>query len=109
MIKIITIRYFCKMWLPIDQSSLLIGIQADLLDQVFSSSSLISLLLTESKSLIGLDKLPLSVDYDGLELISLPDQLLAISINFLLQLQVLLQQGVPFALALTFTPLVLID
>ena len=23
MIKIITIRYFCKMWLPIDQSSLL--------------------------------------------------------------------------------------
>ena len=93
----------------IDQRSLLLRIQTDLLDQVFSRSSLVSLLLTEGKSFVRLDELPLRVYYDSLELISLSDQLLAIGVYLLLQLQVLLQKRVPLALAMSLAPLVLID
>ena len=93
----------------IDQRSLLLRIHTDLLDQVFSRGSLVSLLLTEGKSFVRLDEFPLRVYYDGLELISLSDQLLSIGIDLLLQLQVLLQKRVPLALALSFAPLVLID
>ena len=93
----------------IDQCSLFLSIQTDLLDQVFRCGSLVSLLLTEGQSLVRLDELPLRVYYNSLELISLSDQLLSIGIDLLLQLQVLLQKCVPFALALSFAPLVLFD
>ena len=93
----------------IDQRSLFLRIQTDLLDQVFSRSSLVSLLLTEGKSFVRLDELPLRVYYDSLELISLSDQLLAIGIYLLLQLQVLLQKRVPLALTMSLAPLVLIN
>jgi len=42
-------------------------------------------------------------------LIALPNQLLPIGVDFLLQLKVFLQEGIPFTLALSFTPLVLLD
>ena len=92
----------------IDQGSLFFGVDSDLLDQILSSRSLIRLLLAQRQALVGLDELTLGVDDHGLELISLPNELLAIRIDLLLQLQILLQECVPFPLALTLSPLMLL-
>ena len=93
----------------IDQGSLFFGVDADLLHEILGRRALIRLLLAQRQSFVGLDELSLGVDDHGLELVPLPDELLAIRVDFLLQLQVLFQKRVPFPLALAFAPLVLFN
>ena len=92
----------------VDQRSLLLLVDPNLLNKVFCCDSLLSRLLAESQSLVSFDELAPRVDDDSLELVSLSDQLLAICIDLLLKLQVLFEQGVPLALALALSPLVLL-
>ena len=92
----------------VDQRSLLLLVDPNLLNKVFSCDSLLGRLLAESQSLVSFNELALRVDDDSLELVSLSDQLLAICIDLLLKLQVLFEQGIPLALALALSPLVLL-
>ena len=68
----------------IDQSGLLLLILLDLLDQILSSGSLLPSGLAHGQALVRLNEFPLSVDDHCLELVSLPDQLLRVSIDLLL-------------------------
>ena len=91
------------------QSSLFILVHSDLLDEVLGCGPLLSLLLTQGEPFVRLDKFAFSIDDHSLELVPLPHKLLAICVYLLLQMQVLFQQGVPLALALSFAPLVLLN
>ena len=84
-------------------------VHSDLLDEVLGRGPLLSLLLTQGEPLVRLDEFAFSIDNHGLELVSLPHELLAISVYLLLQMQVLLQEGVPLALALSFASLMFLN
>ena len=82
-------------------------IHANLLDQVLGGGALVWLLLAESEAFVCLYQFALRVDNHCLELVPLPDQLLVVRIDLLLQLQVLFEKGVPLALTASFASLVL--
>ena len=91
------------------QSSLLILVHSDLLDEVLGCGPLLPLLLTQGEPFVRLDEFAFSIDDHSLELVPLPHELLAIGVYLLLQMQVLFQEGVPLALALSLASLVLLN
>ena len=91
-----------------DQRRSLFLVDSDLLDKILSGRPLIMGLLRQGKSLVGVNQLTLRVDNHGLELVPLPHELLRVRIDLLLKLQVLLQQGIPLALAASLPPLMLL-
>ena len=100
----------------IDQGRLLLLINLDLLNKVFGRSSFTIVLahgtscsLHHSQTLVRLNQLPLSIDNHGLKLVSLPEELLCIAVDLLLQVEVLAQKGIPLALAGAFATLVLLE
>ena len=91
----------------VDEGRLLLLTHSDLLHQVLSRHSLVLGVLAHGETFVGFDQLALGVHDHGLELISLPNQLLAVCVDLLLQLQVLPKECVPLPLATPLTPLVL--
>lgn len=108
-LKVKLLHLYSHLLVVVDQSGLLLLINPDLINQILSSSPLILSLLTQRQPLICLNELPLSIDDHSLELITLPHKLLSISIDLLLELQVLLQECIPLPLAASLTPLVLFN
>ena len=92
-----------------DQGSFLLVVHPDLLHEVLRRGALVRLLLAEGEALVRLDQLAFRVDDHRLELVPLPDQLLVVSIDPLLELEVLFEESVPLALAAPLTPLVFLD
>ena len=91
------------------QGSFIILVHSDLLDEVLGCGPLLPLLLTQGEPFVRLDEFAFSIDDHSLELVPLPHKLLAICVDLLLQMQVLFQEGVPLALALSFASLVLLN
>ena len=73
------------------QSSLLILVHSDLLDEVLGCGPLLPLLLAQGEPFVRLDEFAFSIDDHSLELVPLPHELLAIGVYLLLQMQVLFQ------------------
>ena len=106
-VKVLHLHSHCLV--IVDQGRLFFLVHSNLLDEILSSLSLLLILLTEGQALVCLDKLALSIDNNSLELVTLSDQLLSVSIDFLLELQVFLQKGVPLTRAVFLTTTVLFD
>lgn len=83
-----------------DQRLLLFVDNADLIHQELCSRPLVVLALLPCQPLVGLEKFALSLVDDLLELLPMPLQLHLVALCFLLEVEVLLQQLVPSALAL---------
>lgn len=99
----------CHRLVIVDEGRLLLLAHSDLLNQVLSCHSFVLRVLAHGKTLVGFDQLALRVHNDGLELVPLPDQLLAVCVDLLLKLQVLPKECVPLSLAAPFTSLVLLE
>jgi len=106
-VKVLHLHSHCLV--IVDQGSLFFLVHSNLLDEILSSLSLLLILLTEGQALVCLDQLALSIDNNSLELVTLSNQLLSVSIDLLLELQVFLEKGVPLARAVFLTTTVLFD
>jgi hypothetical protein len=82
---------------------------SDLFNQVFSCTSLVVLLLNPRKHTVCLEQLPLILMNDLLVLLSLSLHLKVMVVDLLLDIQVFLNQLVPFSLTLLLSLLKLFD
>lgn len=93
----------------LEQSLLLVLFGAYLLNKVECGGPFVLVDLGLGESSACLDELALVGDDHALQLLSLAKHLLPASLDLFLEMQVLLQEGVPFALAEPLPPFVLLQ
>ena len=80
------LHLYCHRLVVVYQGGLLLLANPDLLNQVLGGNSFVLRVLAHGQAPVRLDQLALSVHDNCLELVTLTDQLLAISTDLLLQL-----------------------